>query len=95
VSSRKGDLLATRRPKAGQRYDNSKQLQNCSYCTERTVQKISMLCLHHHVFIVSPPCDKEKEGRQVRVGGREVYTTRESLCIEDDSWHPYLKGWVH
>lgn len=51
--------------------------------------------MHLNVFLVSPRCDKEKEGRQVRVGGRGVYTTRESPCIEADSWHPYLKGWVH
>lgn len=37
----------------------------------------------------------KKEGKQVRIGGWEVYAIRALLCIENDSWHPYQKGWVH
>lgn len=41
------------------------------------------------------PMIMKKEGKQVRVSGWEVYAIRALLCVEDDSWHPYQKGWVH
>lgn len=85
VSWRKGDVQKPKDLKLGR---NRITVTQSNHRSALTGQPGGFFFPHH-------PMIMKKEGKQVRVSGWEVYAIRALLCIEDDSWHPYQKGWVH